>query len=114
MNYIVIAGLDTCIFSRFGPTWCTNWSVSHRFSSSKSDDEEEESEGESSNGEEIDDDNTVGSHQFKGSNRNSKSCEMNNKNIWKLKHGVPISVEGFDQQKRRGGVALAHKSGSED
>ncbi|KAK1548989.1 hypothetical protein Q3G72_012933 [Acer saccharum] len=29
-------------------------------------------------------------------------------------HGVPISVEEFDQQKRRGGVDLAHKSGSED
>ena len=27
---------------------------------------------------------------------------------------VSISVEGFDQQKRRGGVDLSHKSGSED
>ncbi|KAK1557219.1 hypothetical protein Q3G72_020548 [Acer saccharum] len=37
----------------------THWSVSRRFSSSKSDDEKEESRGESSNGEEIDDDNTA-------------------------------------------------------
>ncbi|KAK1551913.1 hypothetical protein Q3G72_007133 [Acer saccharum] len=43
----------------------THWSVSRRFSSSKSDDEKEESRGESSNGEEIDDDNT--DYQFRSS-----------------------------------------------
>ncbi|KAK1556256.1 hypothetical protein Q3G72_001571 [Acer saccharum] len=76
---------------------------------------------------------SLGRASSRGAIDYSKSCEMNNKvscvfleeainrnvelnflNIWKLKHGVPISVEGFDQQKIRGGVDLAHKSGSED
>ncbi|KAL5772425.1 hypothetical protein ACOSQ2_012349 [Xanthoceras sorbifolium] len=51
---------NTCISSKFGPTWCAHWSVSRRFSSSKSDDDEDDGDGddengESSDGEEIDD-----------------------------------------------------------